>query len=144
MQSADVVIDLENQLSLLVSKEAEGTMIRPRAGWFEEGEKPTRYFFRLEKTCAASNSFTSLFDENGVEKNSQDDLEKILTHFYQDLFMNDSLDMEIQADIIDALDFLLSDYEREMCEGLFTIDELLGALRGLQTSNKPGSDGLST
>ena len=144
MQSADVVIDLENRLSLLVSKEAEGTLIRSRPRWFEEGEKPTRYFFRLEKTCAASNSFTSLFDENGVEKNSQDDLEKILTHFYQDLFMNDSLDMEIQAKIIDALDFSLSDYEREMCEGLFTINELLAALKSLQTGETPGSDGLST
>ena len=44
---------------------------------FEEGEKQTRYFFRLEKTRAASNSFTSLFDENRVEKNLQDDLERI-------------------------------------------------------------------
>ena len=58
--------------------------------------------------------------------------------------MNDSRDMQIQADIIDALHFSLSDDKREMCEGLFTIDELLGALRGLQTGNKPGSDGLST
>ena len=143
LQSAEV-IDLENQLSSLISKEAEGAKIRSRAQWFEEGEKPTRYFFRLERTRAASNSFASLFDENGIEKNSHDDLEKILTHFYQNLFMNDSLDMQIQTDIINALEFSLSDYEREMCEGLFTIDELLAALKGLQTGKAPGSDGLST
>ena len=142
LRFGDVVVDLENQLSLLISKEAEAVKIRSRTQWFEKGEKPTRYFFRLEKTCGASNSFTSLFDENRVEKNSQDDLEKILTQFYQDLFMNDSLDMQIQTDIIDALDFTLSDYEREMCEGLFTIDELLAALKGLQTGKTPGSDGL--
>ena len=31
-----------------------------------------------------------------------------------------------------------------MCEGLFTISELLDALKGLQTGKSPGSDGLST
>ena len=98
----------------------------------------------MEKTHAASNHFTSLFDENGIEKNSPDDLEMILTRFYQDLFLNDSLDIQVQSDIIDALEFSLSDCEREMCEGLFTIDELLAALKGLQTGKTSGSDGLST
>ena len=40
-QSANVVVDLENQLSSLISKEAEGAKIRSRAQWCEEGEKPT-------------------------------------------------------------------------------------------------------
>ena len=143
-RSAEVIDDLEGQLSLLISKEAEGAKIRSRAQWFEEGEKPTRYFFHLEQTRAASNSFSSLFDENGVEENSQQDLENILVCFYQTLFTRDSLDMQIQTDIINALDFSLSDYECQMCEGLFTLDELLAALKGLQTGKTPGSDGLST
>ena len=69
-----------------------------------------RYFIRLEKARAASNLFVSLFDENGIEKNLCDDLEKILTRFYQDLVMKDSLDMQIQTDNIDALEFSLSDF----------------------------------
>lgn len=93
-------------------------------------------FFCLEQTCAASNSFNSLFDENGVEKNSQD-LENILTRFYQTLFMRDSLDMQIQMDIIDALEFSLTEYERQMCEGIFTSDELLATLKGLQPVKRP-------
>ena len=52
--------------------------------------------------------------------------------------------MQIQTDIIDALEFSLTDYEREMCEGLFTSDELLAALKGLQTGKTSGSDGFST
>ena len=64
--------------------------------------------------------------------------------FYQTLFTRDSLDMQIQTDIINALDFSLSDYECQMCEGLFTLDELLAALKGLQTGKTPGSDSLST
>jgi len=34
--------------------------------------------------------------------------------------------------------------EREQCEALFTKEELLFALRGLQTGKAPGSDGLPT
>ena len=52
--------------------------------------------------------------------------------------------MQIQTDIIDALEFSLTDHEREICEGLFTLDELFAALKGLQTVKTPGSDGLST
>ena len=40
-----VIDGLEGQLSTLISKEAEGAKIRSPAQWFEEGEKPTRYFF---------------------------------------------------------------------------------------------------
>ena len=143
-EPSEIINDLESQLSVLISKEAEGAKIRSRAQWFEEGEKPTRYFFRLEQSRAASNSFSCLFDENGIEKNSQQDLENILTKFYQTLFTKDSLDMQIQTSIIDALDFSLTDHERELCEGLFTLEELLTALKGLQTGKTPGSDGLST
>ena len=127
-----------------ISKEAEGAKIRSRAQWFEDGEKPTRYFFRLEQKRAESNSFHSLMDEHGVEKTSQPDLENILVNFYQSLFSKDVLNMQIQTEIIDDLDLSLTDFEREMCEGIFTIDELLAALKGLQTGKTPGSDGLST
>ncbi len=136
---------LEGALSSLVLQEAEGAKIRSRAQWIEEGEKPTRFFFRFENKQAAKNSFDSLFDNNGVEKSSQSDIENILTAFYNDLFTKDSeIDMQIQTRIIDDLELSLTDLERESCEGLFSTDELFNALNGLQTAKAPGSDGLPT
>ena len=132
-----LISDLECQLSSLVSKEAEGAKIRSSVRWFEEGEKPTRYFFCLEQKRAASNSFTCLFDENGVEKSSQQDLENIPIRFYQKLFTADSLDMQIQTALIDDLGFSHTDCERERCEGAFTLDELLAALNGLRPEKHP-------
>ena len=141
---SSLVNSLESQLSSLISREAEGAKIRSRAQWFEEGEKPTRYFFRLERKRAESNTFLSLLDKNGLEKSSQVDLENILVDFYQSLFTNDQLDMQVQTRIIDELELSLTDLEREACEGAFTLDELYAALKGLQTGKAPGSDGLST
>ena len=69
-------------------------------------------------------------------------LNMFLIDFYKALFSKDSLDMQIQTEIIDDLDLSLSDLEREQCEGLFTKEELCAALKGLQTGKSPGSDGL--
>ena len=52
----------------VVQGEAEGAKIGSRAQWIEEGEKPTRYFFLLEKKRAEKNHFASLFDQDGTEK----------------------------------------------------------------------------
>lgn len=131
-------------MSSLISKEAEGAKVRSRAQWFKEGEKPTSYFFRLEKKRADTNSFKSFFDENGVLRNSQNDLEKILNNFYKNLFTKDPLNMQIQTEIIDDLEFSLTDFERNLCEGPFSNDEIFTALEGLQTGKSPGSDGLPT
>ena len=51
-----------------------------------EGEKLTRFFFRLEQKRAEKNSFESLFDENGFEQSSSSDIESILVNLYRDLF----------------------------------------------------------
>ena len=133
---------LESALEAVINNECEGAKVRSRARWIEEGEKPTRFFFRLERKRAEKNIFESLFNESGEEKFSHNDIELILVDFYKALFSKDSLNMQIQTQIIDDLDLSLSDLEREQCEGLFTKDELSAALKGLQTGKSPGSDGL--
>ena len=56
------------------------------AKWFEEGEKPTRYFFRRENQRAAKNSFDSLLNSQGEETSSQTDMESILVDFIRICF----------------------------------------------------------
>ena len=78
-------------------------------------------------------------------RTSQSDIEGVFVDFYRDLFAkDDSIDMQIQTDLIDDLEYSLTDIERDSCEGLFTKDELFSALKGLQTGKSPGSDGLPT
>ena len=133
---------LESALEVVINNECEGAKIRSRARWIEEGEKPTRFFFRLERKRAEKSIFESLFNESGEEKFSHNEIELILVDFYKALFSKDSLNMQIQTEIIDDLDLSLSDSEREQCEGLLTKEELSAALKGLQTGKSPGSDGL--
>ena len=88
--------DLECSPSSLASREAEGAKIRSRAKWFEEGEKPTLFFFRRENQRAAKNSFESLINSHGQETSSQIDMESILVDFYKNLFSKDNLDLHVQ------------------------------------------------
>ena len=136
--------DIECSLSSLALREAEGAKIRSRAKWLEEGEKPTRYFFRRENQRVAKNYFESLTNSQGQEVSFQIDMESILVDSYNNLYSKDNLDLRVQESLIGDLEFVLSDSERDSCEGEFTKDELFLALGGLQTGKSPGSDGLPT
>ena len=104
---------LESALEAIIDSECEGARIRSRARWIEEGEKPTRFFFRLERKRAEKDNFESLPNESGEEKFSHDDLELVLVNFYKALLSKDCLNMQIQTEIIHDLDLSLSDAERE-------------------------------
>ena len=67
LRSAEIR-DLDCSLSSLASREAEGAKIRSRAKWFEEGEKPTRYFFRRENQRAVKNSFDCILNSQGGKR----------------------------------------------------------------------------
>ena len=56
---------LESALEVVINNECEGAKIRSRARWIEEGEKPTRFFFRLKRKRAEKSIFESLFNESG-------------------------------------------------------------------------------
>ena len=86
LEMASSVGNLESDLLCLVSQEVEGAKIRSRAEWIEKDEKPTRYFFCLEKKRTDQNSFTFLIDANGVEKFLQQDFATILVDSYFSVF----------------------------------------------------------
>ena len=142
VESSSLVTELERSLHALISKESEGAKIHARAKWVEQGEKPTRYFFRLERARADKNSFESLYDVNGVEKSVPAELETILADFYTCLYSKDNVDLQVQQKLIDDLHRFLCSLERDACERPLYTSELLTAARGLQTGKSPGSDGL--
>ena len=88
------------------------------------------------------NTFSSLLDVDGTEKYSQADIELFLLNFYRSLLSKAILDMQLLEELIYDLDTCLTDYEHDLCEGLFIKEELFTALLGLQTGKSGGSDGL--
>ena len=79
--SAEIVA-LEARLLALFHLEIEGVKTRSRAQWIEEGEKPTRYFFQLERERVEKNRVVSIHDSNGNEVSSRAELDRVHVEFY--------------------------------------------------------------
>ena len=58
---------LENRLKELISKELCGVFFRSKAQWLEDGERPTRFFFRLEHKRIQRNFISSVLHSDDVE-----------------------------------------------------------------------------
>ena len=135
---------LESELKALISRELEGSKVRSRARWLEDGERPTRYFFKLEHERVARNSVTSILDSNDVEVFSREEIERAHVRFYSDLFSKDPIDAVCKQICLSSIDKFLSPPQRDTCEGLLSLPELTDSLRSLNLGRSPGSDGLTT
>ena len=54
------ISELESELKALTLKKLDGSKVRSRVQWLEEGERPTRYFFKLERERFDCNIVTSI------------------------------------------------------------------------------------
>ena len=75
------IASLELELKLLVSAELEGSKIRSRSRWFERGEKPTRFFFQLERERSSRSSVSSILNSDDVEVFTRPEIEQAHVFF---------------------------------------------------------------
>ena len=139
----DSILDTESRLKALYTKELQGIIVRSRAEWLEEGERPSRYFFQLQKTKAQKCQISSVYDSNGVEVFSQDEIEKAHVDFYSGLFSEEPIDLNVQNDLLSSLPRHLSNDQALLCEGAMTLDEIAFAVKNMNTNKCPGPDGLT-
>ena len=55
---------MESQLAASKDHISEGAKIRSRAQWLEQGERPTRFFFKLEKERVQHNHVKDSIDRH--------------------------------------------------------------------------------
>jgi len=61
---ASEISSLESQLKVLLLKKLVDSNIRNHVQWLEEGGKPTRYYFKLERERFERNFISSIFDHS--------------------------------------------------------------------------------
>ena len=129
---------LESELKALISRELEGSKIRSRVRWLEDGERPTRYFFKLEHKHIACNSVTSILDSNDVEVFTREEIERAHVCFCSDLFSKEPINAVYKQICLDSIDKFLSPPHLDSCEGLLSLPELTDSLRSLNLGRSPG------
>ena len=137
-----LISDTESQLKALRVKEIEGIMIRSRAQWLE-GKRPSCYFFNLQRIKAQKSHISSVYDLNGTEVSSQEEIEKAHVDFYSCLFSEEPVDVALQDDLLSSLQCQLSSDQASSCEGQMTLDEMTFSLKKMNSNKASGPDGLS-
>ena len=141
--SIPLINSLEADLTALNQRALEGVKVRSRARWLEEGERPSRYFFRLEKERIEKNFVRSIYDHNGSEVFSREDVEHAHVQFYTNLFATEPIDDSAQSALLNEVHASLSQPDCDSCEGQISLDELSKSLKSMNTGKAPGPDGLS-
>ena len=133
---------LESQLRAINLSQQRSGQIRSRAQWIEEGEKPSKFFLKLETARFLKNRVESIFNAHGIEVASQPEIEQAHFDFYTNLYSAEPIHPAFQQDILAQIDVSLSAPDSESCEGTLSTPEITDAMRGLANGKTPGSDGL--
>ena len=85
----------------------------------------------------------SLLTEDGRLVNTQEEILKETTNFYQRLYTSETTDDLAQDYLLNNLTQTLTDEDRDTVEGEITLDELFTAIKSFANDNSPGCDGLT-
>ena len=140
--SAGVITNLRRQIREIDEEFISGVIVRSKEPTVEQGEKPTKYFFNLEKKRQQKYKMTELISSSGVLSDSRD-IENEMNSFYKDLFSEEEVDLEAQDWLLSQLSMSLDEQKQTSCEGLLTVEECHEALNGMDTGKSPGVDGLT-
>ena len=87
-------------------------------------KRPLAFFFGLERKRASQNLVSSIYDENGVEVFSREEIERAHVAFYTKLFSEEPFDECYKQMCFDNISSTLSPDQRDSCEGELTLSEL--------------------
>ena len=133
------------ELETLRNQKIKGIIFRSRAKWYEEGEKNTEYFLKLEKRNYINKNMSEIFDNNNVLQTDNSKILKINAAFFKKLYSN-NYNKESKEVINNFLDteVKLSEPDKEGCEGPLSLDECTLVLKMMKNGKGPGSDGFTT
>ena len=120
-------------------------MIRSRAALIDNWEKPSKFFFNLEKRNYVNKNIPSLKDENDHEIFDSAEILLLQRNFYEDLYssketvpINDSKFSYLLNNIP-----ILSEYEKTSLEAPYNLEELINTIKSSKLNKAPGPDGYS-
>ena len=110
----------------------------------EQGERPTKYFFNLERKIYNKKVISKLETENGTPITGKDQILTEIEHYYQNLYSSESM-----ATLSEFHQFTrnieipkLTEENRTELEGPFTL-ECKEALASFRNGKSPGEDGFT-
>jgi len=140
----------KNELKESYDCKGREAIFRSKVRWVEKGEKPTRYFYNLEKRNYERKNITQLKTRNGEITSNKEQIRTELDDFYSDLLKtkfppNEYTDLNDKFnDFLDGLEIpRLTEDEQLSLECETTLEELESVLKTFQNNKSPGKDGFT-
>ena len=132
------------ELEKLRERSIQGNIIRSRAQWLNEGEKPSKYFCSLEKYNYVEKTIKHIQIDSGKKISDQKEILKEIQHFYAKLFSTQNTEakgIDLESILKSSQFRRLTDLESAKLEGELKLDELSKALYKMKNNKSPGVDG---
>ena len=137
---------LKNELIDIRHEKLRGHMIRSRAQYIDQDEKPSKYFCALEKHNYVSKIICNLELEDGSNIIDQDEILKETKNFYEKLYKSrdDTLeDIDLDEYMKENEVLKLSNEQAGSIEGLLTFKEISNTLFQMKSDKSPGISGIT-
>ena len=131
------------ELRKIFESKAEGSKIRSRVKWFEDGERPTRYFYGLEKRNAKEKCWERILNAEGGYSYGTRNVIKTQLDFYTQLYKSESVDQGEATKFINSLEAHLSNDSVQSLESDIELIEMTHALKKMKNNKSPGPDGIA-
>ena len=138
--------NLKTELYDIRNDKLKGYMIRSKAQYIDQGEKPTKFFCGLEKHNYTSKTIGQLEKNDGSIIMDQKGILEETEHFYKSLYENkdDQLqNIELGEYIKDAKLTKLNNIEAAKLEGVLTLKEISEVLYNMKHDKSPGITGFT-
>ena len=144
MDDQTLLVLKQQELLEIRKKRLEGSLVRSRAKWVLEGEKPSKYFCNLENRHFVSKHMASLYTNTGNLIFDQNSILNETKNHYKNLYSykeTKSIDLNNIFENIDVKK--LSDSEKIKLEGPISKEEALFSLKRMSNDTSPGINGFT-
>ena len=122
----------------------DGLIIRTKANWIENGEKPGKYFCSLEKRNFVNKNIVKVVNDKNESVTNQEEILNEIKLFYQVLYQNnvDKLEEVTLSTLLNENTVpKLSDEQKQVLETHISSSEVHKSLKNLKNNKSPGTTG---
>ncbi|XP_074322934.1 uncharacterized protein LOC141659900 [Apium graveolens] len=113
---------------------------RAKQFWLREGEKNTRFFHKFASTRKEHNKIKKLKNENGDWKETDAEIQEIITDYFDNMFCSTSTGISLPARIELPV---VSDMQSQLLVSPIVEEEVKRAVFAMHSDKSPGIDGLN-
>ncbi|KAG7599644.1 hypothetical protein ISN44_As06g038180 [Arabidopsis suecica] len=135
------ISEVKLQLQHEYQMEEEYWRTKSRIQWLYLGDKNTRYFHERTKQRRSHNRITSLQDEEGNIRNSEEEIYKIIHSYFQQIYTSSGM-QQLEGVLQHIQPKVTPEIKSKLLEPV-TEDEIFQALTHMNADKAPGPDGFN-